>query len=128
VAPIDTPVFSETVVLETTSTVNIAIGDCPSNARITSPPIGALTNGAFTIFGTADSEDFGSYRIEAIGPQTGETWLSILSDEGQSAVVDGILASPNISNWLPGSYLIQLQLFDSAGEQTDICTIEIVLG
>ena len=89
---------------------------------------GAVTNGALTIFGTADSVDFGGYRIEAFGPQTGETWLSIGSNEGQDVVLDGILASTNIGNWLPGSYLIQLQIFNSAGEQTDQCTIEIVLG
>lgn len=113
---------------EATATLSIVLGDCPTNAQITSPPSGAVTNGALTIFGTADSADFGGYRIEAYGPQTGQTWLSIISNEGQAAVLDGILASTNISNWLPGSYLIQLQLFNSTGEQTEQCTIEIILG
>lgn len=128
VIPEDIEPSPETGLPTATSTISIEIGDCPSNAQITTPPTGAFTNGALTIFGTAASEDFGSYNIEAFGPQTGETWLSILSDEGQSEVLDGILASVNIGNWLPGSYYIQLQLFDSAGEQIDQCTIEIILG
>ena len=128
VTPEETPPVSESDLPNATDTFSIEIGDCASNAQITSPPVGAFTNGELTIFGTADSENFGGYDIKAFGPQTGETWLSILADEGQSVVLDGILASVNISNWLPGSYFIQLQLFDSAGSQIEQCTIEIILG
>ena len=128
VTPEDTTPESETDLPAETPTISVVIGDCPSNAQISSPPVGAFTNGELTIFGTADSEDFGGYDIKAFGPQTGERWLSILVDEGQSVVLDGILASVNISNWLPGSYFIQLQLFDSAGDQIDQCTTEIILG
>lgn len=126
--PEETPPASEANLPNATNTISIVVGDCASNAQITSPPVGALTNGELTIFGTADSEDFGGYDIKAFGPQTGETWLSILAEEDQRVVIDGILASVNISNWLPGTYFIQLQLFDSAGEQIEQCTTEIVLG
>lgn len=122
------PPLVETIVPTPTGTLSVQIGDCPTNAQITSPPSGAFTDGALTIFGTAESEDFGRYDIEAYGPQTGEVWLSILSDGGQSEVLDGILASVDLSTWLPGTYFIQLQLFDSVGEQSEQCTIEIIIG
>ena len=128
ITPDDSPTADDTNIPESTSTPAVIISDCPSNAQITSPPSGALTSGALTIFGTADSDDFGSYLIDALGPQTGQTWLPILSDEGQSVVLDGILASTNISNWLPGNYFVRLRIFNSAEEQVDECTIEIILG
>lgn len=110
-----------------TNTVAVIVGDCPNNAIISSPPSGTLVGGLVTFFGTAAGDEFESYKLEALGPQTGTRWLSLLTEEARTPVVDGILASVDIGNWLPGSYFIRLTVVGSASGDSTQCAIELVL-
>lgn len=109
------------------STPNVAVVGCSAPVNITSPASGVPVSGEVTFFGSVEMVNMASYELEANGPQTGGTWLSIQGEAGVGPISDGVLGVANLSTWLPGVYAIRLNVFDQENTLIGQCTIEIVL-
>lgn len=101
--------------------------DCTTDLNFSEPRNGAVVNGAITFTGTANTPDFGLYRLEANGPQTGGLWASLLGREIDQPVQNGFLGSVNLADWQPGPYLIRLTAVTTGGGDTGYCVIQITL-
>jgi hypothetical protein len=101
--------------------------NCPPNAIITAPPDGVAASGSITFFGTATGDSFGSYDLQANGPETSGLWRSLLPTVVTESVIDGILAQINLSSWVPGSYLVRLVVSSTDDTEAGQCQIQIVL-
>jgi hypothetical protein len=101
--------------------------DCTLVLNITEPRDGAVVSGSISFFGTADTENFQFYRLEANGPQTGGQWSSLLGRTVDQPVRDGFLGSVNLSQWSSGPYLIRLTAVDTANSETGYCVIQVTL-
>jgi hypothetical protein len=102
-------------------------GPCTPEANITSPPTGIITSGPVTFFGTATSTNFASFDLQALGPQTGGQWISILESPVTQPILDGILGRFNFSTWLSGDYLVRVVVTNTAGEAVGQCGIQITI-
>lgn len=109
------------------STPNVAVVGCSAPVNITSPASGVPVSGEVTFFGSVEMVNMASYELEANGPQTGGTWLSIQREAGVGPISDGVLGIANLSTWLPGVYAIRLNVFDQENTLIGQCAIEIVL-
>lgn len=109
------------------STPTVVIAGCSAPLNITSPASGVPVSGEVTFFGSIEMIDFGSYELEANGPQTGGAWLSIQGPVSVDPISDGVLGTANLSNWLPGVYAIRLNVFNNENALIGQCAIEIVL-
>jgi len=101
--------------------------DCTTDLNLSQPRNGAIVNGAITFNGTADTPDFGLYRLQANGPQTSGQWASLLGRDIDQRVQNGFLGSVNLSDWQPGPYLIRLTAVNASGGDTGYCVIQITL-
>ena len=108
-------------------TVTPFIG-CTADLRISEPSNGAFVSGAISFSGTADTEDFLNYRLEANGPQTNGAWASLLGRAIDQPVRDGFLGDANLSQWGNGPYLIRLTAVNSAQSEVGQCVIQVTLN
>ena len=120
---IETPTIEPTA--GPTATPAIA---CTLNLNISNPREGTTISGAITFSGTAVDDNFGGYRLEANGPQTGGQWASLLGRTIDQPVDDGILGSANLSQWESGPYLIRLVVVNQGGADVGICVTQITLN
>lgn len=108
-------------------TVGIDPAACvPNRIIITAPTGGETISGAVEVRGTADIPNFGFYKFE-VARADEELWLTIQA--GRNVVRDGIL----VENWdtsrlPPGSYVLQLVVTDSSGEELPPCRIPVSIG
>jgi hypothetical protein len=100
---------------------------CNIALNISEPANGAAVTGSISFFGTADTENFGHYTLEANGPQTEGQWASLLGRTINQRVVGSFLGSANLAGWASGPYLIRLTAVDSAGNETGVCVIQVTL-
>ncbi len=108
-------------------TVTPAIG-CNLDLNFTEPREGSVASGTITFSGTAVSDSFGGYRLEANGPQTDGEWASLLGRTIDQPVVGSILGNANLSQWAAGPYLIRLVLVDVNQVDVGICVTQITLN
>ncbi|MCP4427444.1 MAG: hypothetical protein GY803_23390 [Chloroflexi bacterium] len=108
-------------------TVTPFIG-CTFDLNISEPGNGAFVAGAITFSGTADTEDFHHYRLEANGPETNGDWASLLGREVDQPVRDGFLGNVNLSQWANGPYLIKLTAVNTTQSEVGQCVIQITLN
>jgi hypothetical protein len=101
--------------------------DCTADLNISDPREGAAVSANITFFGTADTENFGSYTLETNGPQTNGQWASLLGREVDTPVREGFLGNVNLANWSPGPYLVRLTSMDTEGNITGSCVIQVTL-
>lgn len=101
---------------------------CTLMLRIDDPPDGAILDGPITFFGTANTDNFGYYELEANGPETGGTWANLLGRRIDVSVVDGFLGNVDLRDWQSGPYLVRLATYDAIGAQTGVCVIQITLA
>lgn len=92
---------------------------------ITSPTEGSEVSGEIVFRGTATTEQFLFYKLEAFGPQTEGVWASILGDTVDNPVVDGILGSVNFGGWIPGGYSIRVVIVDTTSNEVAACLTNI---
>ncbi len=102
--------------------------DCTTDLNISEPRTGSAVREEISFFGTADTENFGSYLLETNGPQTNGQWASLLGRRITQTVRDGFLGNVNLSSWQPGPYLIRLTVEDSADNITGQCVIQVTLS
>jgi hypothetical protein len=108
-------------------TVTPFIG-CTVDLNISEPGNGAFVTGAITFSGTADTEDFLHYRLEANGPETNGDWASLLGRVIDQPVRDGFLGNVNLSQWANGPYLIRLTAVNIAQSEVGQCVIQVTLN
>ncbi len=121
----DTSVLTTTAV--PTATQLFVLNDCSAESNISAPPHGASSAGSVTFFGTAITEGFSSFDLEALGPETDNQWESITDGGITDPIVDGILWTAELSSWQPGQYAIRLTVFNSTDDLTGQCTIQLTL-
>ncbi len=104
---------------------DIVIGQCSSDINISAPPSGVAVAGDVSVFGTANSENFGYYDLEIFGPATNEQWVSVYEILQREPLIDDILVTMNLDGFESGSYLLRLLVTDSEGGQAGQCVIQI---
>ncbi|RMH01575.1 MAG: hypothetical protein D6706_01640 [Chloroflexi bacterium] len=100
---------------------------CNIVLNITEPGNGSVVSGNIAIFGTVNTVNFGTYRLEANGPETRGQWANLLGRDVDQAVTDGQLGMVNLSQWASGPYLIRLTAIDQDGNITGVCVIQVTL-
>lgn len=125
-APIagETAVPSTPTPLPVTPTPFIA---CTIDLNIREPINGSAASGQISFTGTADTGNFGYYRLEANGPQTSGKWASLLGRDIDTPVIDSFLGNADLSDWAAGPYLIRLTAVDTNNNLTGACVIQITL-
>ena len=102
--------------------------DCTPRLNFTSPRDGSAVSELITFTGTADTENFQFYTIEANGPQTNGQWASLLGRNIDQPVTDGFMGQANLQDWSPGPYLIRLTAVDITNNATNLCIIQVTLN
>lgn len=105
----------------------IAPDNCPIDVNISAPPDGVEASGSITFFGTATSENFDRYDLQANGPETNGLWRSLLPSPAGAPVIDGILGQADLSGWTPGNYMVRLIVSNEGGGEAGQCLIQILL-
>lgn len=104
----------------------ISVGDTgciPDQLIITSPRPDEVIKGEVEVRGTADTPNFGFYKVE-IARETEPLWLTIQA--GRSPINDGLLVpSLDTSRLPPDNYVLQLVIVDLAGEAMPPCRIPV---
>lgn len=100
---------------------------CNVVLNISDPRNGSVVTGSITFFGTADTENFGYYTLEANGPETNGQWATLLGRNINQTVQDALLGTVNLSQWQSGPYLIRLTAVDQNSNETGQCIIQITL-
>ena len=101
---------------------------CNNNLNIEEPRNGAFVAGLISFTGTADTEDFLNYKLEANGPETSGRWASLLGRNIDQPVQNGFLGNVNLGNWANGPYLIRLTTLNSTQSIVGQCVIQVTLG
>jgi hypothetical protein len=101
--------------------------DCNVLLNFSQPRNGTVAAGSIIFNGTANLNDFGSYNLEANGPQTNGQWASLLGREIDQPVLDGYLGEVNLSQWENGPYLIRLSGVNADQSEIQQCVIQITL-
>jgi hypothetical protein len=92
---------------------------------ISEPADGSQVEGEVTFVGSASTEQFLFYKLEAYGPQTGGIWASILGEVVSAPVIDGVLGSANFGGWEPGGYSIRLVIVDTTSNEVAGCYVSL---
>ena len=92
---------------------------------ITSPTEGSEVSGTVTFMGSATTDQFLFYKLEAYGPETDGIWASLLDDVVRTPVVDGVLGSANLGGWASGGYSIRLVIVDTTSNEIAGCYLSI---
>lgn len=100
---------------------------CRINLNFREPQDRAIVAGMVSFFGTANTDNFGYYRLEANGPQTNGQWASLLGRNIDKPVIDSFLGNANLQEWASGPYLIRLVTVDVDGSETGACVIQVTL-
>ncbi len=119
------PESTDVPVITTPATPTVA---CTPQLNISEPRDGAVVSGLITFNGTADTEEFQFYSLEANGPETIGQWSSLIGRTVNEPVNEGVLGQANLQNWSSGPYLIRLTAVDSNNNETDICVIQVTLA
>lgn len=101
---------------------------CNNNLNIEEPKNGAFVAGLITFTGTASTEDFLNYKLEANGPETSGRWASLLGRSIDQPVQNGFLGNVNLGQWANGPYLIRLTTLNTAQSVVGQCVIQVTLG
>ena len=89
---------------------------------ISGPAAGSEVSGAVTFTGSASTEDFFFYKLEASGPGTAGGWASLLGYTVSTPVTNGALGTADLTLWEPGNYAIRLVVVDSTRNEAAACT------
>jgi hypothetical protein len=101
---------------------------CTPQLNISEPRDGAAASGLITFNGTADTDNFQFYTLEANGPETNGQWSSLLGRTVNEPVNEDFLGQANLQNWASGPYLVRLTAVDTNDNETGICVIQITLS
>jgi hypothetical protein len=100
---------------------------CIPILNIDEPLNGALVFQQINVRGTADTGTLDQYIIEINGPQTVGVWAPIIQNPANQPIINGDLASADLSQWETGPYLLRLRALDLNGTELGQCIIQITL-
>jgi hypothetical protein len=100
---------------------------CIPSLMISEPLNGGLVFQQVNIRGTADTGPDHQYIIELNGPQTVGLWAPIMEGAASQPIVNGDLASADLSQWERGPYLVRLRALSTQGGELGVCTIQFTL-
>lgn len=103
------------------------IESCNPSLNIVEPLNGGLVFQRVTVRGTADTGPDHQYIVELNGPQTVGIWAPIMQDPALQPIVNGDLASADLSQWATGPYLVRLRALAGNGEELGQCVIQVTL-
>ena len=95
---------------------------------ISSPADGSQVVGEITFMGSASTDQFLFFKLEAYGPQTGGVWASLLGDVVSSPVIDGVLGAANFGGWEPGGYSVRVVIVDSTSNEVAGCYVSLTVA
>ena len=81
---------------------------CIPQLNITKPRDGSAASGLVNFTGTANTDNFQFYLLEANGPETNGQWASLLGREADQPVIESTLGQANLQDWSAGPYLVRL--------------------
>ncbi|MCA9940381.1 MAG: hypothetical protein KC418_17205, partial [Anaerolineales bacterium] len=110
---------------DTTAATPEPVANCPENVNLSAPNAGSAISGLVPFSGTATAANFSFYKLEINGPQTDNTWASLLGRTISQPVFAGLLGSGNFNGWLPGAYRVRLIVVDATGNEQGSCTVDI---
>jgi hypothetical protein len=125
------PQFTPTVTLTPIGTlvdgVLPAEGCDSPRANLQIPVNGLRVFETIQVIGTADTENFASYKLELRGPGTSNIYAVI--SENTSAVADpGVLGQIVAMAFEPGDYQFRLTVFDSSNMLVAACMVNIIIS
>jgi hypothetical protein len=100
---------------------------CIPILNIDEPLNGALIFQQINVRGTADTGPLDQYIIEINGPQTVGVWAPIMQNPANQPIINGDLASADLSQWETGPYLLRMKALDLNGAELGQCIIQITL-
>lgn len=113
---------------ETTPAASVSPTQSPAGTcAFTSPADESQVAGEVAFVGTATGEQFLFYKLEAYGLETNGAWASVLGQEMDSPVVDGVLGTANFSGWAPGGYSLRLVVVDSTYNEVATCFLTLTV-
>jgi hypothetical protein len=101
--------------------------DCTVDLNISEPANGSVVADVINFTGTANTPNFGYFRLEANGPETDGVWASLLGRNMEQPVIDNFMGNVNLSQWADGPYLIRLTTVDQSNFVTGQCVIQVTL-
>ncbi len=124
-APVDSTEQLSTIQANENLLPDVEIGVCQADVIISAPPSGVTISGEVSIFGTANSENFGYYDLELFGPATNERWISVFEVLKREPLIDAILVTLDMEGLDPGTYLLRLVVVDNQGEEAGQCVVQL---
>jgi hypothetical protein len=105
-------------------TLSVDSSGCDNpHATLTAPTPHERITGTYEVRGTADLSNFGFYKFEIAGDNTGGAWVPL--GVGTAAVTDAALGTFDSSAYLPGEYAFRLVVLDSAGNAPTACVVAV---
>jgi hypothetical protein len=101
---------------------------CIPAVNISSPASGSVVSGFVSFVGVASDPNFAFYRLEANGPETNNTWASILGETADQQVLGGVLGGASMGDWMLGDYAFRLTVVDLSSSVVGQCIIQLTLG
>lgn len=105
----------------------VDFNSCEPNISISAPPSGSTTSGSITFFGRATGDNFGYFDLEAFGPSTEDSWISLTDGGVSEPIFDGILTTVDVSEWLSGEYVFRLVVFEPEESEIGSCAVQVFL-
>ncbi|MGQ9627789.1 MAG: hypothetical protein ACUVV0_12905 [Anaerolineae bacterium] len=100
---------------------------CPNpQARITSPGMDAVLNGAVPIVGSANIPNFQYYKVE-VGPGENPASWSLITDLRYTQVAGGQLDIWDTTPFPSGVYTIRLVVVDNTGNFPEPCEVRVTV-
>jgi hypothetical protein len=97
------------------------------NARLQIPANGMRVFDTLQVIGTANAQNFASYKLELRGPGTAQMYAVIV--EGTTPVVEpNVLGQIVAAAFEPGNYEFRLTVFDTSNMLVAACMVNINLS
>ncbi len=100
---------------------------CTPDFTLTEPLNGSLVFQRAVFRGTANTGELHQYIIELNGPQTAGAWAPIMQEPARQPIINGDLATADLTQWQVGPYRAQMRALDVAGNELGTCIIQFTL-
>ncbi len=121
-ADLANPAENEAAATQQINQAALSAGCNPDESQISFPLAGQETSGVVEILGTADTPNFGFYKLEIKKPEE-TVWLTLQA--GNQAVRDGKLGDWDTRRLTPGEYQLGLVIVDNEAQSSLPCIINV---
>lgn len=116
------PPISGTLTASTPTAIVSGSACMPGQIEISLPADGSAISGVVEIIGTANTPNFGFYKLE-MRPSEAANWLTVLA--GNEVTINAVLGVWNTSLLTPGSYQLSLVVTDNQGQSQPPCIVQV---